>query len=298
MTNMRARKVRGRQAAVEPGSRAYIAYEYVMLAAGALLMALSFNLFLTPHRLASGGVAGISILLRHTVGWEPAYVQWAMNVPLFLLGWKLLGESATWKTAAGTVLLPLFVYVTREIGTPTGDPLLASIFGGVLTGAGLGIVFRSRGTTGGLSIMAKILHKYVGLSYGLATALLDGLVIAAAGFVFAPELALYALLSLFITSKTIDVVQLGWSASKVAFVISRKTEALERAILYELDRGVTRIPAYGAYTGAERPVLMVVIGTTEVARLKEKVRQIDPSSFVLISDAHEVLGEGFRRNID
>jgi len=298
LTDTRAGTARSRRPAVKPGSRAYTVYEYAMLTAGALLMALSFNLFLAPHRLASGGVAGISILLRHTFGWEPAYVQWALNVPLFLLGWKLFGGSASWKTAAGTLLLPLFVYWTRDVGTPTDDPLLSSVFGGVLTGAGLGIVFRSRGTTGGLSILAKILHKYAGLSYGLSTALLDGLVIAAAGLVFAPELALYALLSLFVTSKTIDIVQLGWSASKVAFIISRETEALERAILHELDRGVTRIPAYGGYTGAERPVLMVVIGTSEVARLKEKVRHIDPSSFVWISDTHEVLGEGFRRNMD
>ncbi|TVY09388.1 YitT family protein [Paenibacillus cremeus] len=268
--------------------------EYALLVIGSLIIAVSFNMFFVPNQVASGGVSGISIIINYLTGIEPAITQWALNIPLFILGTLLLGGHFGVKTAVGSVILPLLVLVTRHVPAITDNVLLASIYGGILVGLGLGLVFRGRGSTGGLDLAAQLLHKYTGIGLGLCVALLDGTVIVSAGFVFTPEKALYALIGLFVTSKTINVVQVGLSYSKVAFIISEASEPIRQAILHDLDRGLTKMQATGGYTGEDRTVLMVVVGQTEVSRLKELVRSIDPGAFVILSDTNEVLGEGFK----
>ncbi|MFC5988240.1 YitT family protein [Marinicrinis lubricantis] len=268
--------------------------EYMYLFVGSFLVAASFNLFLNPNEIVSGGVSGISTITESLLGWEPAIVQWALNIPLFIAGLWLLGGRFGVKTAVGSVILPLFVLLTSEWTPPTHNLLLATIYGGIGVGAGLGIVFRGRGSTGGLDTAAQIIHKYSGISLGLCVAMLDGLVMLTAGIVFSPEKALYALIGLFVTSKTIDIVQVGLSTSKMAFIISEKQQQIREAVLHDLDRGLTRLTAYGGFTGASREVLMVVVGQTEVTKLKALVRDVDPGAFIILSDATEVLGEGFK----
>jgi uncharacterized membrane-anchored protein YitT (DUF2179 family) len=276
------------------GSPVHTFYEYVLLLIGSLMIALTFNLFLAPNSIASGGVSGISILVLAVTGVTPAVTQWALNIPLFILGVWLLGRRFGLKTAVGTAVLPLFVLLTSGWAPLTENPLLAAMFGGLGIGAGLGLVFRGRGSTGGLDVAAQILAKYTGLSLGLSVAILDGLVILTAGMVFSAEQALYALLALFITTKTIDVVQVGFSNSKVAYIISEDEEKITRTILHDLDRGVTRLTAHGGFTGEKRTVLMAVVSQTEVTRLKAVVQAADPQAFIIITGATEVLGEGFK----
>ena len=285
---------RRREPLLPPGSALRAAAEYAALFAGSFLVAASFNLFLLPNRIASGGTSGISVIVRELLGIEPAVTQWALNVPLFLLGWRLLGGSFGVKTAVGTAVLPLFVLLTSGWTPLTDNPLLAGIFGGLGVGVGLGIVFRGQGSTGGLDVAARILAKYTGLSLGVSVALLDGLVIMTAGAVFSAEQALYALIALFAATKAIDVVQIGFSTSKVVYIISDKEEEIARAVLYDLDRGLTRLSAEGGYTGRKRTVLMVVVSPSEVSRLKAAVRAADPRAFVVVTGAAEVLGEGFK----
>jgi uncharacterized membrane-anchored protein YitT (DUF2179 family) len=270
--------------------------EYAMLLIGSLVMAASFNMFLNPNQIASGGVSGISTIVQHLSGWNPAFIQWGLNIPLFLVGLWLLGGQFGMKAAVGSVIYPFCVLLTSHLETPTHNPLLASIYGGMGIGLGLGIVFRGKGSTGGLGLAAQIIHNYTGISLGFAIALLDGLVIAAAGFVFTPENALYALIGLFVTSKTIDVVQLGFRYAKVAFIISDHTDAIRQIILEDLDRGLTELNGAGGYTGAARTVLMVVVNQNEVSRLKALVKSVDANAFVILSDTNEVLGEGFKRH--
>jgi uncharacterized membrane-anchored protein YitT (DUF2179 family) len=270
--------------------------EYVLLVLGSLIMAASFNMFLNPNQVASGGVTGISTIMQHLLGWNPALIQWALNIPLFLIGFWLLDRSFGVKAAVGSFIFPLCVLLTSHLSAPTHNTLLASIYGGMGIGLGLGIVFRGRGSTGGLGLAAQILQKYTGISLGLAIALLDGMVIVWSGFVFSPENALYALIGLFVTSKTIDIVQLGFRYSKVAFIISDQAEAIRQTILYELDRGLTELSGAGGYTGASRTVLMVVVNQNEVSRLKALVQSVDAGAFVIISDTNEVLGEGFKKH--
>lgn len=266
----------------------------IWLIIGSFIVAASFNMFMVPNGIASGGVSGISILVHRTLGIMPALTQWAINIPLFIVGFILLGKRFGAKTALGSVVLPLFVLFTDSWPSPTDNPLLAAIYGGIGVGLGLGLVFRGGASTGGLDLAAQILHRYTGLPLSLAVVCFDGTVIIATGFIISPEVALYALIGLFVTSKTIDFIQSGLQLSKVAFIISDKSEAVAESILNDLDRGLTRLDGHGGYTGAGKTVLMVVVGQNEVPKLKQLVRAIDSGAFVIISNTAEVLGQGFK----
>ncbi|MDQ0187821.1 YitT family protein [Cytobacillus sp. FSL R5-0569] len=269
--------------------------EYVFVLIGSALVAISFNLFLLPNEVASGGVSGISTILKAITGWEPAYVQWALNIPLFIAGVILLGGSFGIKTLVGTIFLPFVVFLTKDLEPWTMDPLLASLFGCIGVGLGLGITFRGKASTGGTDLAAQIIHKYTGLSLGVCVALIDGLIVIAAAVVFDIEKGLYALIGLYVTSKTIDIVQVGLGRKKMALIITNRQDEVRDGILNKIDRGVTKLSAYGGYTDHERPVLMCVVDQTEFTKLKQLVQSIDPSAFIIVSDASEVLGEGFKR---
>ncbi|WP_429373844.1 YitT family protein [Paenibacillus sp. DS2015] len=265
---------------------------------GSFIIALGFNLFFLPNGIASGGVSGISVLIEALwPGFEPAYIQWGLNIPLFIVGFLLLGKNYGIRSLLGSVLLPLFVLMTKDWPIPTANPLLASIYGGIGVGLGIGLVYRGRGSTGGLTIMAQVIQKITGLSFSLCVVILDGTVIVLAAFVMSMEQALYALVGLYVTGKVIDALELGFNYAKVAYIISDHIEPISEAILKDLDRGLTKLNGRGGYTGDDRTVLMVVVGQNEVTRLKTLVKSVDPGAFVVISNAHEVLGEGFSRQV-
>ncbi|WP_202079321.1 YitT family protein [Caldalkalibacillus salinus] len=268
--------------------------EYLNVFIGATIVGLAFNVFLFPHGIASGGVSGISTVVGHVLNIEPAITQWVLNIAFFGLGLLVLGKQFGLKTLMGTIYLPFAVYFTRNLEPVTQEPLLAALFGGIGVGLGLGIVFRGKASTGGTDLGAQIVHHYTGLSLGVAVLLMDGLVVASAAIFFNLELALYALIGLWVTSKTIDMVQVGLGYAKVAYIISSVPNELRNAILNDLDRGVTKLSGTGGYTESERPVLMCVVNQREVTKLKTLVRAHDPQAFVIVHNANEVLGEGFR----
>ncbi|WP_316570437.1 YitT family protein [Neobacillus sp. YIM B06451] len=276
-------------------TRAQKVLEYIYILTGSAVVALSFNLFLLPNRIASGGVSGISTILDAVMGWAPAYVQWSLNIPLFIAGVVLLGRNFGIKTLVGTIFLPFVVLSSAHLQPWTNDPLLGALFGGVGVGLGLGIVFRGRASTGGTDLAAQIITKYTGLTLGRSVALIDGLIVLSAAIVFDIERGLYALIALYITSKTIDLVQVGFGRSKMAMIITNKQMEVQEGILNKIDRGVTRLSAYGGFTDSEKPVLMCVVDQTEFTKLKQLVKTIDPTAFVIVMDAAEVLGEGFKR---
>jgi uncharacterized membrane-anchored protein YitT (DUF2179 family) len=268
--------------------------EYIYIIVGSTLIALAFNIFLMPNRIASGGVSGISTILKATIGWEPAYVQWACNIPLFIAGVLLLGKQFGVKTLIGTVFLPFIVFASKDIEPATHNQLLGALFGGISVGLGLGIVFRGKASTGGTDLAAQIIHKYTGLSLGMCVALIDGTIVITSAIVFNLESGMYALISLYVTSKTIDLVQVGMGRSKMAIIITNEEDRVCQAILQQVDRGVTRLPGFGGYTNDERPILMCVVNQMEFTKLKEVVKLADPFAFVIVTDASEVLGEGFQ----
>ena len=270
-------------------------FDTLLIIVGSFLIAVAFNLFLLPNQIASGGVSGISILGDEWFGWEPAYTQWAINTPLLIASFLLIDKQYGFRSILGSIILPLFVYLTSHWEFPTTNPLLGSLYGGIGVGLGIGIVYRGRGSTGGTSILARIVQKYSGLSYSLCVVIMDAIVIIMAAFVLSLEQSLYALIGLYVTGKVIDAVEMGLGYSKVAYIISNQTEPITKVILADLDRGLTKLEARGGYTDDQRTVLMVVVGQNEVTRLKALIRSVDPGAFVIISNAHEVLGEGFKR---
>lgn len=286
-------KLNRRASVSHPKWDAFLEYVYVLIGSG--IVAVAFNAFLLPNRVASGGVSGISTILDSLFGFEPAYVQWAFNIPLFIAGLLLLGKDFGAKTLVGTIFLPFVVFLTKEFGAWTHDPLLGALFGGIGVGLGIGIVFRGKASTGGTDLAAQIINKYTGLTLGTCVAMIDGLIVLSAAIIFDIEQGLYAIIALYVTTKTIDLVQIGFGRSKMAMIITEKQAEVREGILNQIDRGVTKLSAYGGYTDHERPVLMCVVDQTEFTKLKQLVKSIDPSAFVVVMDASEVLGEGFKR---
>ncbi|MEC0983348.1 YitT family protein [Bacillus safensis] len=267
---------------------------YLFILIGSAVVAIGFNTLLLPNQIAAGGVSGISTIMQ-SFGFEAAYVQWGLNIPLFIAGFYLLGGTFGVKTLVGSIFLPFMVFVTRHIAPVTHEALLAAIFGGVVIGIGIGLVFLGNGSTGGTALAAKIINKYTGLTLGTCLAMMDGLIVLAAMTVFGIEEGLYAVIGVFISSKTIDVVQAGFSHSKMAMIITGHEDEVRQAVFDQIDRGVTKISAVGGYTDHDRPILMCVVGQSQFTKLKQVVKAIDASAFVIVMDAKEVLGEGFKR---
>lgn len=278
---------------ISPVVKRFMEIAYTVI--GSAIIAISFNVFLLPNQIAPGGVSGISTIAKFQLGWEPAIVQWGLGIPLLIAGTYFLGKEFGLKSVLGTFLIPLFVYLTRDWKSATDEPLLGAIFGGISVGIGLGIVFLGKASTGGTDTLAQIVHKYTGLTLGKCIAFADGLVVLGAILSFEVEKGLYAMISLYVISQTIDVVQVGLSKSKTVMIITNYENEIRKSITEKINRGITRIEARGGYTDTERPVLMVVISQIEYSRLKDIVHEVDPSAFMIVMDAAEVVGIGFKR---
>ncbi len=269
-------------------------WELMGVILGTLLMALSYALFLVPNKLAAGGISGLGIILYHLYEFPVGMTVFLGNVPLFILAWIILGWRFVAHSLIGTILLPLMLELTASLPAVTDDLLLASVFGGVGVGLGLGLVFRSQGSTGGTAIIAQLINHYTGLSSGESLIGADLAIIIAAGFIFSPEVAMFTVLSLFVSSKVIDFVQEGFSFSKAAMIISaNKSDTISQRILEELGRGATFLEGRGAYSGENKDIILCVVSQAQVTRLKYIVREVDPEAFVIVSNVGEVLGEGF-----
>ncbi|MGI5823428.1 MAG: YitT family protein [Dethiobacteria bacterium] len=267
--------------------------EFAGIVVGTALMAISYQMFLIPNKIAAGGISGLAIILFHLYSLPVGLTVFAGNVPLFILAWRYRGWKFVANSLAGTILLPLMLEFFAFVPLLTGDLLLASVFGGIGLGAGLGIVFRSHGSTGGTALIAQLINHLWGFKSGYSLIGADLAIVVTAGFIFGAEVALFALLSLFVSSKVIDLVQEGFSLSKTVLIISEEKEALAAGILAELGRGATFLEGRGAYSGVEKGIILCVVSQSQVTRLKDLVLETDPHAFIIFSNAGEVLGEGF-----
>jgi len=271
------------------------ALDYFWIAAGSLLIALSLDWFLIPNKIAAGGVSGIATLIHYLFGLPVGAVMIALNVPLFLLGFRELGIKFGLRSLYGMLILSLAVdLMAPYLKALTNDPFLACLYGGVLSGVGLGIVFKFKGSTGGTDLAAAILRRFTQTNVGMTLLFIDGLVVLASGIVFNPEQALYALITIVVSSWLIDVVQEGLGYARAFFIISEQNDLIAEKIITELDRSGTCLKGEGVYTRQEKDVLLAVVNRSEVSRLKEIVSQVDPKAFVIVANVHEVLGEGFK----
>ncbi|NMB01756.1 MAG: YitT family protein [Firmicutes bacterium] len=262
---------------------------------GVIVAAFGVSFFLIPAKIAAGGVSGLATVVYHLANFPAGITMLVLNIPLFILSWRIIGPMFGAKTLFGTITFSIFVDIFNGFAVPmTQDLLLAAIYGGVLSGIGLGIAFRSGGSTGGTDMAAQLVARFFPTSVGQALLVVDGAVIVLAGLVFGLELAMYALIAVFLTTKTIDLVQEGQIYAKACLIISDHPEAIGQSIMENLDRGVTSLDGQGMYTQAEKQVLLVIVSRMEIATVKRIVAELDPRAFVIIYDVHEVLGEGFR----
>lgn len=276
----------------------YIDYLFIFVGTG--LMALAIQCIFEPAGLVTGGFSGIAIIIRKmTMGLIPGGIPlWltnlALNVPVFLAALKIKGKRFIGRTAIGTVLLSFWLFVIPQVDLTQGDAMLAAIFGGVITGIGIGFVLLAKATTGGTDMVAALIQKYA-RQYSVVQILqvIDGMVVLAGLYVFGLKPALYAVVAIFITSKVSDALLEGLKYSKAAFIITDHYQEVSRAIMEQLDRGLTGLEATGMYSGNHKTVLYCVVSRKEMVELKDLVVEIDPHAFVIVTDAREVLGEGF-----
>ena len=275
----------------------YYVKSYVVITLGSLLYALAYNIFYAPNLVAMGGLTGLGQVLNALIPVLPVGTTvFVMNVPLFFLGWKFIGGHLLVSSLYAMTFSSFAIDVMDMIYQfPPMDTMLAAIFGGALLGAGIGLVFSKGATTGGTDLIARLLKlKFAWLPMGTLVLIPDFIVIVLAAVAFGKvESALYGLVSLFITSKVMDMVLYGMDSSKVAYIISDSCKEITDAVM-AMDRGATILHGEGAYSGDEKKVLMVAFKQKEIVPLKEKVNEIDPHAFLIVCDAHDVLGEGFR----
>jgi uncharacterized membrane-anchored protein YitT (DUF2179 family) len=286
--------------------------DYLLIISGTVITAIAINAFLIPYKIAPGGASGVATVIYHiSSGRFPVGVTMLIiNIPLFILGIRFIGRRFIIKTLFATVILSVFVdssklitrnfvqnYLAHFQDEPySPDILLYSIFGGFLMGVGLGLVFRSNATTGGTDLAAKIINHFAPtFTMGQTLLLLDSSVIIFAAVVFKSfQLALYAIVTLYISSKVIDAILEGVNFAKALFIISDHSEEIASIILSELDRGVTSLKGRGIYTGSDKEVLLCVVHRGQLTLLKKIVKGIDDKAFIILADIREVLGEGFK----
>ena len=272
--------------------------EYAGITIGVLITAVALNMFLIPNKLAAGGVSGLSTVLHYKLGFPVGVTMAVLNLLLFAIGTKVHGWKYGMKTVYGAFSLAFAVDLMAPFIKHfmiTNDAILGTLYGGILTGIGMGIVFRNGGNTGGTDIVAQIFQKYSNLGLGQLFLLIDGSVMLVAAIAFGLKLALYGMIAVIIMGRVIDYVQEGMSVEKAAFIMSEHTDEIGDAILFELRRGATAIASRGYYSGKDRDTIFCVVERRQIEHLKRIAHSIDPKAFVIIADVHEVVGEGFKQ---
>ena len=268
---------------------------YLLITLGCLISTCSINLFLVPHQLLSGGISGIAIIFYYLVGLPIGVQILAMNLPLLYLAYKMFGKKYALDILFGIVIFSLLVDITSFLNhfNAVDDVMLAAIYGGVFTGIGYGIVFRSNSSTGGMDIVAAIVKTKYGFSVGFINFAVNCGLMVVASLLFGLKLAMFTLISMFISSNLTDKVVAGLNNKKTVVIISGKSEEIAEEIIKEVGRGVTYLKGQGAFTLQDKDIIFVVVNLTQIAKIKLIVDGIDKYAFMIVQDANEVLGRGF-----
>ena len=273
---------------------------YLLIAAGTGIMAFAIKSTYDPIGLITGGFTGIGIMLRRLTtefvkGGIPIWLtNLLLNIPLFLAAFKLKGGRFLGRTMIASLLLSFWLGLIPDCDLAGGDYLLASVYGGVMTGAGIGLVLSAQVATGGTDLIATLLHmKFRAYSIAQILQMIDGVIIIAGIYVCGIRASLYAVFAVYITSRVSDLITEGGKFSKAVYIISDQYEQIADAVMHQMNRGTTLLPAVGMYRGEERSMLFCIVSKKEVVTLKEYIKNIDVHAFVIVTDAGEVLGEGF-----
>jgi len=261
---------------------------------GCALLAFGVQGVLVPHHMLHGGIAGIAIIINYMTRLDVWLWYLLLNVPIFIAGYKMVSRRFFIYSLVGTGGLSAFLALFRTVQFGAGDLFLDAVMGGVIAGIGSGIIFRSKGSSGGLDIIAIIVQRYRGHNIGQVYFLINTLVLLASLLVSNLGLTLYSALSIYVSAQVVDYVQAGWQVKRTAMIITDRWEEIADTILHGLHRGCTYIFARGVYSGQDKQIVITTVGKTEVPRLKEIVFQIDKGAFIIINEAIEVYGKGFK----
>jgi uncharacterized membrane-anchored protein YitT (DUF2179 family) len=272
---------------------------YSMIVVGAFIMAAGFVLFITPYKIVPGGVYGISIILHHLYGLPVGLTALCFDIPIVIIGTKVLGPRFGIKTVLGFVLTAIFVdgltYFYGAQPLVNDNALLSSIYGGLLVGLGLGLIFKARATSGGSDVVAMVISRYTRLPLGQLIIVVDSVVVLAGLFTFGDwNIPLYSLITIYITGRVIDVILQGINYDKSLIIVSEKHQEIRDKIINDLNRGGTYLKGQGMYAGQDKTIISTLVNRRELSILQEYIHKIDPKAFLTVTNANEVLGEGFR----
>ena len=274
--------------------------DYLCMTAGTCLMGIAIQSIYDPVGMVVGGFTGVAILIRQlTVKWIPGgiplwFTNLALNLPVFLCAWRRKGKKFLWRALYGMVMLSFWLLVLPHWNIAQDDYMLAAIYGGCISGAGIGLVLVTKSSTGGTDMVATLLQRFL-KQYTIAQIMLvlDGIIVLSGMFFFGVKPALYAVVAIFITTEVADAIMEGIKYSKAAYIITEDAAEVADALMHRMNRGVTAIHAKGMYSGNEKDILFCAVSKKEIVELKEIVMELDSKAFVIVTDAREVLGEGF-----
>ncbi len=270
-------------------------FDVFLICVGSVMIALAVDIFLDPNDVVPGGFTALAIFANRIWGWPVGLTLLILNLPFLILGVRVLGVEFGPKTILATAASSLMIDVLRaHVPVVQGEPLLYILYGGLLYGLGMGLIFRANATGGGSEIPAKLLERRFGIRLSTSLLAMDVIVLGLAAIIFGLAPALYALVAAWVMVRVIDAIESGFDAGYLAFIITDGSDAVRDAILTRLERGVTVLQGEGGYTGSRRIVLFTVVNRRQVGTLSNIVRDIDPEAFMTISPSHEVLGEGFK----
>ena len=269
--------------------------DYILIACGTFITALALCLFLVPLNIPSGGVSTLGMFLLHYFDFPLSISNFIFNAPLFCFNTYIFGFKSGVKTLWGILSLSLSLQLCASLEPFTDNIMLACIYGGVLAGIGMGLVFRCGGTTGGTDLAANIVNHYFGMSIGTSLAAIDALIMGLAFLIFGPEPTMFGLITVFVTGKIIDIFTEGLNTTRAVLIISDQSEAIGQAIDTQLDRGLTFLRGAGYFKRLEHNIILSALRREEIGDLKDIVYEIDAKAFVIVLEAHEVLGAGFKQ---
>ena len=268
---------------------------YAQIFIGSVIGAAAYPTFLIPNNIAPGGLTGVATILNYLAGWPVGITALVLNIPLFLIGYRTMGKVFAFRSLVATALFTILIDIL-PLKPVSEDPLLGTLFGGVVLGIGLGLILRGGATTGGSDMIARMVHRrFSFITVGMFLFALDFLVVLAAAIFIGGTQALYAMIDIYVCSRVIDAVMVGFGGNKACFVMTDAWQKITGRILNEIERGCTLLDAKGAYSGTSRPVVMCVMSRQEMTALKRIVQEEDEKAFMFITEAHEALGEGFSR---
>ncbi len=264
---------------------------------GGIICGASYNIFIIPHKMLSGGLSGIALIINYVTGAKPGLLIFIMNIPIFLFGYKYVDKEFIFLSLIGTVSFSFFIdyFSFLQSKIYIEDIMLSSIYGGLFVGFGLGIVFRNRASLGGVDIVAVIIKKHFSINIGSTSLIINFIIVATSSFIYGIRPAMYTLITMYVSSKVLDKVQEGFDIRKQVMIITNNEEKMGMEIINRLHRGVTYLEGEGAFTRNKKRVIYCIVTLNQLAKLKQIVKETDPYAFMTVNDTAEVLGRGFSK---